>query len=55
MLAEAGEIARPRRARIDGRGHRAFAAEFLRIDAKRGAAPINMGVHVDEAGGDDQA
>ena len=55
MLAEAGKIAGPRRTRIDGRGHRTLAAEILRIDAKRGAAPIDMRVHVDEAGGDDKA
>ena len=33
----------------------AGAAEFLGIDAERGAAPIDMGVKVDEPGRDDQA
>ena len=55
MLAEAGEIAGPGGARVDGRGHGTGAGEFLGIDAERGAAPIDVGVHVDEAGRDKKA
>ena len=55
MLAEAVEIARAGAAGIDRRGDAGGAAEFLGIDAERGAAPIHMGVQVDEARRDDMA
>ena len=53
MLAEAGEIARPGAAGIDAGRDRARAGEIVGVDAERGAAPIDMGVEVDEAGRDD--
>ena len=55
VLAEAGEIAGPGAAGVDRSGDAAGAAEFLRVDAERGAAPIDMGVQVDQAGRDDVA
>ena len=53
VLAEAGEIARAGAAGIDRRGDAAGAAELLGIDAERGAAPIDVGVQIDQAGRDD--
>ena len=55
VLAEAGEVAGPGAAGIDRRGHAGRAAELLGVDAERGAAPIDMGVQVDQAGRDDVA
>ena len=53
VLAEAGEVAGAGAAGIDGRGHARGAAELLRIDAERGAAPVDVGVQVDQARRDD--
>ena len=55
VLAEAREIARPGAAGVDRRGDAGAAAEVLRVDAERGAAPIHMGVQVDQAGRHDVA
>src|SRR5215470_12798748 len=55
VLAEAGEVAGPGAAGIDRGRHPAGAAELFRVDAERGAAPINVGVHVDQARRDDVA
>ena len=55
MLAEAGEVAGPGAAGVDRGGDAAGAAELLGVDAERGAAPIDMGVQVDQAGRDDEA
>ncbi|GMO90059.1 hypothetical protein BwSH17_77590 [Bradyrhizobium ottawaense] len=48
MLAEAGEIAGSGAASVDRRGDAGEAAELLGIDAERGAAPIDMGVEIDQ-------
>jgi hypothetical protein len=48
VLAKAHPVAGAGRAGIDGRRDAAPPAELLRIDAERGAAPINVGVQVDE-------
>ncbi|MGY4354189.1 hypothetical protein ACVW0J_000682 [Bradyrhizobium sp. i1.7.7] len=48
MLAEAREIAGTGTAGIDRSGDAGEAAEFLGIDAERGAAPIDMGVQIDQ-------
>ena len=55
MLAEAGEVAGPGAAGVDRGGDAAVAAELVGVDAERGAAPIDMGVQVDQAGRDDEA
>src|ERR1700680_1301609 len=55
MLAEAAEVAGPGAARVDRRGHPALPRELVRIDAERGAAPIDVGVQVDEPRHDDFA
>ena len=55
VLAEAVEVARPGAAGVDGRGDAAGAGQQLRLDAERGAAPIDVGVQVDQAGRDDLA
>ena len=49
VLAEAREIARAGAAGVDRRGDAGGAAELLGVDAERGAAPIDMGVQVDQA------
>jgi hypothetical protein len=54
VLEETGIVARPRAARIDKRGASA-ASETERIDPKRRAAPIDVGVQVDKARRDDEA
>ncbi len=53
VLAEAREIARAGAAGVDRRGDAGGAAELLGIDAERGSAPINVGVQIDQTGGDD--
>ena len=54
MLQESGIIARPRAAGVDER--RASAtSETERVDPQRSAAPIDMGMEVDEARRDDKA
>ena len=55
VLAEAREIARAGAAGVDRRGDAGGAAELLGVDAERGAAPIDVGVQIDQAGGDDVA
>src|SRR5262249_47462753 len=55
MLAEARKIAGPGAAGIDGGGDAGGAAKFLGVDAERSAAPIDMGMQVDQPGGDDGA
>ena len=55
VLAEAGEVAGAGAAGVDRGGDAGGAAELLRVDAERGAAPVDVGVQVDEAGRDDEA
>ena len=55
VLAEAREVARPRAAGVDRGGDAGGAAEILRVDAERGAAPVHVRVQVDQAGRDDVA
>jgi hypothetical protein len=55
VLAEPCEIAGARAAGIDRGGDARGAAELLGVDAERGAAPIDMGVQIDQAGRDDGA
>ncbi len=55
VLAEPGEIAGTGRAGVDRGGDATGAAELVGIDAKRGAAPVDVGVEVDQAGCDDEA
>ena len=55
VLAEAREVARPGAAGVDRGGDAAGAAELLRVDAERRAAPIDMRVQVDQARRDDVA
>ena len=55
VLAKARKVARPGAAGVDARGDAAQAAEFLRVDAERRTAPIDVGMQVDEAGRDDEA
>src|SRR5262249_60229401 len=52
--AEAVEIARPGAPRIDEGGGATAPRYFGGVDAERGAAPIDMGVEVDEAGRHDE-
>src|SRR3954447_17202653 len=54
MLAEARKIAGPRAAGIDRGGDAGETAELLGIDAKRRAAPIDMGVEIDQPRGHDE-
>jgi hypothetical protein len=55
MLAKAVEIAGARTAGIDEGGDAAAARQQFGLDAERGAAPIDMGVQVDQAGRHDLA
>ena len=55
VLAEAREITRAGAAGVDRRGDAGGAAELLGVDAERGAAPIDVGVQIDQTGGDDVA
>ena len=55
MLGEAREIAGAGRTRIDRGGDAALLRIEIGIDAERGAAPINMGVEIDEAWRHDEA
>ena len=55
VLAETGPIAGPGTAGVDRGGHARGAAELVGIDAERGAAPVDVGVQVDQAGRDDIA
>jgi hypothetical protein len=55
VLAEAREVARPGASGVDARGHTAVATVILRIDAERGAAPVDVRVQVDQARRHDQA
>ena len=54
MFQKTGIVAWPRAARIEHRRAPA-ASETKRIDSKRGAAPIDMSMQVDEARRDDEA
>ena len=49
MAAKALEVAGPGAAGVDRRRDAARSAELLGVDAERGAAPVDMGVQVDEA------
>src|SRR5262249_10197957 len=49
VLAKAREVAGSGAAGINRGRHSRGAAEFLGIDAKRGATPVDVGVQVDEA------
>src|SRR5258708_8809181 len=53
VLAEAREITRAGTAGVDRRGDAGGAAKLLGIDADRSAAPINVGMQIDKARGDD--
>src|ERR1700722_13915511 len=53
MLAEARKIARAGATGVDRRGNAGGAAELFGVDTERSAAPIDVGVQIDEAGGDD--
>ena len=55
VLAEAREIARAGAAGVDRGGDAGGAAELLGVDAERGAAPIDVGVQIDQARRDDVA
>ncbi len=55
MLAEAVEVAGPGAAGIDEGRDAARARDQLGLDAERGAAPVDMGVQVDQARRDDLA
>src|SRR5579872_2599885 len=48
MLEKAAEVAGAGTAGVDQRGHAAAASRIGRVDTERGAAPIDMGVKVDE-------
>ena len=49
VLAESRQVARPGAAGVDRGRDAAQAAELLGVDAERSAAPIDMGVEVDDA------
>jgi hypothetical protein len=53
MPAEAGKIARTGAAGIDRGRHPGGATELLRVDAERSAAPVDMGVEIDQSRRDD--
>src|SRR5438132_309567 len=53
MASKAQEIAGAGAAGVDEGGGAALGGEPVGIDAERGAAPVDMAVQVDEAGGDD--
>jgi hypothetical protein len=55
MLAEAGEVARPGAAGIDRGRDPGPAAEIFSVDAERGAAPVDVGVQVDQSRRNDGA
>ncbi len=55
MLAEAVEIARAGAAGIDESRDAAGARQKLGLDAERRAAPVDVGMQVDQAGRDDLA
>src|SRR5713101_6485802 len=46
VLAKTCEIARAGAAGVDRRGNAGGAAELLGVNAKRGAAPVNVGVQI---------
>ena len=54
VLAEAREITRAGAAGVDRRGDAGRPAKLLGVNAERGSTPINVGVQIDQAGGDDQ-
>ena len=55
MRAEAREVPRPRAARVDGRRDRALPRIGVGLDAQRRAAPVDMGMQVDEPRRHDRA
>src|SRR5262249_8915010 len=55
VLAESRKVAGPGAAGIDRGGHARPAAEILRVDAERGAAPVHVGMQIDQSRGDDVA
>ncbi len=55
MLAETGKIAGASAAGIDKGRHPARAGNGAGVDSKRGSAPVDVGVEVDEARRDDSA
>jgi hypothetical protein len=55
MPAEAREVAGPGATGVDAGGDRAHPREFLGVDAERGAAPVDMGVQVDQPRRHDQS
>ncbi len=55
VFPETREISRAGAAGVDRRGDAGAAAKLLGVDAERGAAPIDVGVQIDQARGDDVA
>ena len=55
VLAKAVEVARAGAAGIDEGGDAAGAGQKLGLDAERRAAPVDVGMQIDEAGRDDLA
>ena len=54
-LRKPGKLPAPGAARVDEGGDAAGPRHDVGIDAERGAAPVDVGVEVDEAGRDDEA
>jgi hypothetical protein len=55
MLAKSREVAGAGASGIDGGRDARAAAEILSVDAERGPAPIDIGVQIDQPGGDNAA
>src|SRR5262249_60462631 len=55
MFAESRKVTGPRATGIDRSSDAGTAAKIFGVDAERGAAPVDVGVQVDEARGDDKA
>ena len=55
VFAESRKVAGPGTTGIDRSGDARAAAKIFGVDAERGAAPVDVGVQVDEARGDDKA
>ena len=53
VAAKARKISRPGTAGVDAGGHPAGPAELFGVDAERRAAPVHMGVQVDQPRRDD--
>jgi hypothetical protein len=55
VLAKTRKITRAGATGVDRRGDAGGTTKLLGVDAERGAAPIDVGVQIDQAGGDDVA